>query len=118
MILILIRRFARPDREAEFLRLFAEQRPRGNPDFLGETLTRLSGGTNLPPGVPALFEEVEGAVTYLNIARWRSFAAFERQFAVQLRAPGGYDPEIEVARGRISVLEIAAEAGPSDVFGG
>lgn len=118
MIVLLIRRYARPDREAEFLRLFAAQRPVGNPDFLGETLTRIGDGATLPSAVPALLTPVADAVNYLNIARWRSLAAFERQFAAQLAAPGGYDPEIELRRGEIAVLEIEGRAGPADCFGG
>ena len=118
MVVILIRRFARLDREAEFLRLFAAQRPKDNPDFQGETLTRLANGDVLPPGVPALFERTADAIDYLNIARWRSVAAFERQFAVQLAAPGGFDPEIEVARAQIAVLDREGGFGPDDAFGG
>lgn len=118
MVVILIRRFARPDREAEFLRLFAAQRPTDNPDFLGETLTRLADSAVRPPGVPALFERSVDAVDYLNIARWRSVAAFERQFAVQLAVPGGFDPEIEVARAQIAVLDIEDGFGLGNAFGG
>lgn len=117
MVVILIRRFARPDCEAEFLRLFAAQRPAGNPDFLGETLTRITDGV-LPPGVPALFVPSTDAIDFLNVARWRSLDAFERHFAAQLAAPGGFDPEIEVARAQIAVLEIEDGSATAGTVGG
>ena len=117
MVLILVRRFARPDREAEFLRVFAEQRPAGNPDFLGETLTRIGAGP-LPPGVPALFAPSMDAIDYLNVTRWRSLDAFERQFAAQIGAPGGFDPAIETRRAEMAVLTIEDRAGPADGVGG
>ena len=107
-MVILIRRFARPDREREFLRVFAAQAPTDNPDFLGETLTRITDGTALPPSVPRLMTPEPGAIDYLNVARWRSWEAFATQFAVQLAAPGGYDPEIETRRGEIVVLDAVA----------
>lgn len=104
MVVILVRRFARPDREAEFLRVFQRQIPIENPDFLGETLTRVSDGSELPPDVPRLMNPEPGAVNYVNVARWRSWEAFARQFAVQLAAPGGFDPAIETQRAEIVVL--------------
>ncbi|TDR90096.1 antibiotic biosynthesis monooxygenase family protein [Enterovirga rhinocerotis] len=106
MVIILIRRFARPDREAAFLQRFAEQKPDGHPDFLGETLTRITDGAVLPDGVPRLLAAPEGSGAFLNVARWRSWDAFERHFAVQLAAPGGFDPEIETRRAEIAILAV------------
>lgn len=106
MVVILIRRFARPDREAEFLRVFAAQAPSDNPDFLGETLTRITDGAELPPDLPRLMVPEPGAIAYLNLARWTSWAAFAAQFAPQLAAPGGFDPAIETRRAEIAVLDV------------
>jgi hypothetical protein len=117
MLLVLVRRFARPDREAEFLRAFAEQRPADNPDFLGETLTRIGMGP-LPAGVPAVFTPSMDAIDYLNVARWRSLEAFERQFAAQLGAPGGFDPAIETRRAEMAVLTVEERVSPADGVGG
>ena len=117
MIVILIRRFARPDREEEFLRVFAAQRPAGNPDFLGETLTRITDGAALPPAVPRLLRPSPDAIDYLNVARWRSWESFATQFAAQLSAPAGFDPQIETRRGEIAVLEVEPRVS-GDAFRG
>ena len=116
MVVILIRRYARPDREAEFLRVFAAQAPAGNPDFFGETLTRITDGAELPPDVPRLLAPVPSAANYLNVARWRSWNAFARHFAVQLAAPGGFAPAIEVRRAEVAVLDAGDAADMIEVF--
>jgi hypothetical protein len=41
MVIILIRRFAKPGREAEFLENYRAQQRSNNPAFMAETLTRL-----------------------------------------------------------------------------
>jgi hypothetical protein len=105
VVVILIRRYARPDREAEFLHVFAAQAPAGNTDFLGETLTRITECAELPTDVPRLLAPEPSAANYLNVARWRSWDAFARHFAVQLAAPGGFDPAIEVRRAEIAILD-------------
>jgi len=42
MVIFLIQRCARPNKEAEFLESYRKEAPIENPDFIGETLTRLS----------------------------------------------------------------------------
>src|SRR5215831_14354317 len=51
MVVILIRRFVRADKEDEFLRNYLAQKPLENPEFLGETLTRVSDATGMPAGL-------------------------------------------------------------------
>ena len=110
MVVILIRRFARPDREAEFLRVFQAQAPIDNPDFFGETLTRITDGRELPPEMPRLMNLDPDSINYLNVARWRSWEAFARQFAGPLAAPVGFAPATETRRAEIVVLEAVGPA--------
>jgi hypothetical protein len=48
MVVILIRRFVRIDKEDEFLRNYLTQKPLENPAFLGETITRVSDAASMP----------------------------------------------------------------------
>lgn len=107
MVIILIRRFARIDREEEFLALFRDQRPRENAAFLGETLTRIGDGRKMPAHVPPILDLEPGCVNFLNVARWTSWEAFAAEFAPQLANPLGHDPEIETQASRITVLSFA-----------
>src|SRR6266446_4061347 len=51
MVIILIRRFVKPDKETEFLENYRAQQPLNNPAFIGETLTRLVDSSSLPGGL-------------------------------------------------------------------
>jgi hypothetical protein len=78
MVIILIRRCVRPGREAEFLASYHAQKPPvSNPDFIDETLTKIADPATLPEPMRSLPIGCEDCITYLNIARWTSSAAFE-----------------------------------------
>jgi hypothetical protein len=48
MVIVLVRRCARPDKIDEFLASYRQQKPTDNPDFLGEDLTRVDASAVLP----------------------------------------------------------------------
>jgi hypothetical protein len=102
---IVIRRFARPDREPEFLEKYRANRS-DNPDFLGETLTKLSNDASIPDAMRTLFTILPGSINYLNIAKWRTWQAFVGQCSME---PGYFDPDIENAPRERFVLEIIEE---------
>jgi hypothetical protein len=103
MIVILIRRFVRADREPVFLERFKAQTPIQNPAFIKETLTRLSDDPNLPPRLRSLALNGPSCITYLNIAEWSSREAFEQEF---LTKPSDFDEDIETAPRQRMVLDI------------
>jgi hypothetical protein len=105
MVIILIRRFVKPDKEAEFLQNYRAQQPLNNPAFMGETLTRLINDSSLPGGLRSFALDQPPAVTYLNVARWQSWEAFAEHFADQL-ASGSFNPEIETAPRQRAVVEV------------
>jgi hypothetical protein len=103
MVIILVRRFVRPDRERRFLASYRDQAPIDDPAFLGETLTRLNDAAELPADMKSLPLGTARCVTYLNIAKWRSWESFEKHFS---RAPFGFDAEIEIAPAQQAVMDI------------
>ncbi len=107
MIIVMIRRFVRPDREGQFLTDYRASQP-NNPAFLGETLTRLSEDTGLPPGLRSLELSAPSCVTYLNIARWESWSDFLSAFPKSAEG-GGFDPDVETAPRERAVFEVKAE---------
>jgi len=106
MVVILIRRFVRADKEDEFLRNYLAQKPLENPEFLGETLTRVSDATGMPAGLRGFALNGSSCVTYLNIAQWQSWEAFAAHFAQQLTPTGDFNPEIETAPRQRAVLDV------------
>jgi len=103
MIVVLIRRFVRPDKEKEFLASYRAQKPTDNPAFKGETLTRVCDDSKLPPGLRSLVLNGPACVTYINIAKWDSWDAFAKQFDVNAV---GSDPDIETAARQRMVLDV------------
>ncbi len=65
MVIILIRRFVKPDREQEFLASYNAQKPLGNPAFKGETLTKVNSEGDLPPGLTSFDLKVPECVSSL-----------------------------------------------------
>ena len=110
MIIVLIRRFVKPDKEQAFLASYKAQKPIDNPAFKGETLTRISDNPNLPSGLRSLALNGPACVTYLNIATWESWEAFADQFDVN--SPG-FDPEIETTARQRTVLDIVVGSSAS-----
>lgn len=103
MVIVMIRRFVRLDKEADFLQSYRDQKPVNNPAFKGETLTRASDDAALPPGLTNLQLRGEGCVTYINIAKWDSWQAFNAHFDPQV---GVFDPKIETAPRERAVFEV------------
>lgn len=109
MFIIMIRRFVRPDREREFLEAYRADLT-NHPDFLGETLTKVSNDAAIPSPMSSLFSDAPPSLAYVNIARWKSWESFAGQCRM---TPGWFDPEIEVAARERAVLEVV-----EDVLGG
>ena len=103
MLIILVRRFVRPQRLKQFLASYRDQAPIDDPAFLGETLTRLNDSADLPKDMKSLPLGAPNCLTFLNIAKWRSWEAFEKHFS---SAPFGFDPEIEAAPAQQAVMTI------------
>ena len=104
MVIILIRRFVKPDKEAEFLEKYRAQQPLNNPAFMDETLTRLVDNPSLPGELRSFNLSQPLCVIYLNVARWQSWEAFAAHFADQLAS--NFDPEIETVPRQRAVLEV------------
>lgn len=102
MFIIIIRRYVRPDREEQFLEAYRADLST-HEDFLGETLTRLALDQDIPKAMATLFTAASEYLTYVNVARWRTWSSFVGQCKM---TPGWYDPEIEVAPRERVVLEI------------
>lgn len=109
MVIILVRRFVRADKEAEFLKSYRAQQPLQNPAFISETLTRVVEDTALPGGLRSLPLNGISCVTYLNVAHWQSWEAFAEQFADALASASGFDAEIETAPRQRAVLHVISE---------
>ena len=92
MDVILILRCVKRDKITEFLASYNAQQP-NHPDFVRETLTQLNSSLVLPPALRSLPLgcNCEDCVTFLNIAEWRSAAAFAAAFNPQTT----HDPTIE-----------------------
>ena len=82
MIIVLIRRSVRRDKELEFIESYRQQKPVDNPDFIGEELTKVDSSNSLPESMRSFpLTAGDDCVTYINIARWKSREAFEKQFS-------------------------------------
>jgi heme-degrading monooxygenase HmoA len=101
MMIILIRRCVKRDKEQEFLASYNREKP-NHPGFIDETLTKLSDSTDLPRSMRSLKIGCEGCVTYLNIARWRSAEEFRDHFKPQTT----HDPQTECSDRLRAVFEI------------
>ncbi len=107
MVIILIRRFVKPNREQEFLASYKAQKPVGNPAFKGETLTRVNSEDNLPPGLTTFPLNEPECITYLNVAQWTSWDAFAQQF--DMTTSTVFDPAIETQpRQRVALNVVAS----------
>lgn len=74
---VLIRRFIRKEREADFLAWVRAQPPMDRPGFQGKTLTRLEEIADLPPALNSFHVAGNpGCVTYIMVERWRSVDDF------------------------------------------
>ncbi len=111
MVIILIRRFVRPDREEEFLAAYRDQAPNANPAFRGETLTRVNDSSVIPADLKTLSLKASDGITYLNIAKWDTWKAFEKHFA---NAGIGFDPRIEIAAAQQLVLDVIYDSAELD----
>jgi hypothetical protein len=106
MVILLIRRFVRADKEKEFLATYDAQKPTGNPAFKGETLTRVSDAADLPAGLRGLALNGPTCITYLNIATWDSWEAFAQQFDV---SGSSFDADTETAPRQRIVLDVVRD---------
>lgn len=113
MVIVLIRRFIRADREAEFLARHRLHSPANNPAFKGGYLTKVCDDARLPPRLRSFRVEGPSCVTYLNVSRWDSWQAFEKHFLDAHQSD--FDPEIETAARERIVLDVVAGAAPGAV---
>jgi hypothetical protein len=106
MIVVLIRRFIRVDREKEFLAQFQSEKPLNDNHFKGEILLRLNDDPSLPEALRSWKVGEPNCITYINVAKWESWEAFATHFTVNgAQDPSSnYDPEIETAARQASVL--------------
>jgi hypothetical protein len=111
VFIIIIRRFIRADRVNAFIEAYQSQAPIDNPSFKGETLARASDRASLPESLGRLVADEGGGVTFVNIAKWESWAAFATQFADALarEAVGSFDPDIETAPSQRVLLDVLEE---------
>lgn len=107
MIIVLIRRCVRRDKEQEFLASYRAQKPTENPDFLGEDLTRLDQAEDLPESMRSFSVGCgTDCVTYINVTRWRTAEAFRKHFKPET----AHDPAFETAdrvRAVLNVINVA-----------
>jgi hypothetical protein len=80
MVIIIIRRFIRADREQEFLAKYQSQSPTQNRALKEETLTKVSEESKLPARLRSFTVNGPACMTYLNIAKWESWEDFAKQF--------------------------------------
>ncbi len=108
MVIIVIRRFVRPDRIDGFIEAYKKQAPVENPAFKGETLARASERSSLPESLRRLVADDSDGVTVINIAKWESWSAFAAEFAEELarEKTGAFDPAIETAPSQRILLDI------------
>jgi len=62
-------------KEPEFLASYNRDKPT-HPDFISETLTKVSERTDLPPQMADFPIRCQDCTTYINVARWKSADAF------------------------------------------
>ncbi len=108
MFVVLIRRFVRLDREAEFLASYRAQ-VSSHPDFIEEKLTKMFHDDAVPGTYLNLMQPVEGCLNYLNIAYWKDWKSFVGQCVTEA---GQYDPEIETQpRERVILAAVGHPTG-------
>jgi hypothetical protein len=107
MVIILICRYVRLDREREFLKQYEAERP-AHPDFICETLTKVNDSLELPEPLRSLTLARENCFTYLNLAYWKSAESFNAAFNPKTF----HDPEIEEFDRVRAVLEIKQTTCP------
>jgi hypothetical protein len=102
MIVVLIRRCVKADRETDFIKSYNREKPT-HPGFIDETLTKLDSSKDLPEPMRSLSMGCPlGCITYLNIARWRSAKDFEEAFKPRTM----HDPETECSDRQRAVFDI------------
>ncbi len=101
MEIVLIRRSVRPDKENEFLARYKSERP-DHKDFVEETLTKLNSSGELSEPLRSFIFGDSDAITYLNVAKWKSLESFEAWFGPKTM----HDPEIETADRVRAVLDV------------
>lgn len=110
MVIVLIRRFIRQDKEKDFLASYGARPSIENPAFRGETLTRVDSTPDLPAGLRSLALNGMGCVTFINASRWTSWSAFAQQFDI---TGMGFDPEMETAARQRTVLDVMFDTPPT-----
>jgi hypothetical protein len=106
LVIILIRRSVRADKEMQFLASYERERP-NHVDFISEQLTKVSGDGDLPVPLRSFPLASDCGITYINVAVWRSAKSFEDHF----NPKSGHDPEIECADRVRVVLDVVRETG-------
>ena len=102
MVIVLIRRSVRPDKEAEFLATYKREKPQ-HPDFIEERLTKVSSAADLPASMKSLPIGNPAGITYVNVAFWKSAQSFEQHFNPKTT----HDPTIECSdRVRVVLEEV------------
>jgi hypothetical protein len=106
MIVVLIRRFVRRDREKEFLARFQTEKPLNDNHFKGEILLRVNDDPTLPEALRSWKVGEPNCITYINVAKWDSWEAFAKHFRVYpaQNPSSNYDRQIETAARQASVL--------------
>lgn len=75
--IVLIRRFIRPEREADFVAWHQARPALQQPGFISKTLTRLDDASQLPPGLNGFHVGANpGCATYIMVEHWRSLEEF------------------------------------------
>ena len=100
MVIVLIRRCVKDDKEAEFLDSYNSEHPT-HPGFIGEYLTKVSS-ENLPESMRNLPIACDGCVTYINVAMWQNAASFIEHFKPERT----HDPRFECEDRLRIVLEV------------
>jgi hypothetical protein len=93
MAIILILRCVRRDREAEFLKVYNQERP-DHADFISESLTKIDNSTSLPEPMRSLELTNIDCIPYLNVAFWKSALSFYEHFKDKINVK--FNPDIEV----------------------
>jgi hypothetical protein len=102
MFVVLIRRFVRHDREAEFLASYKAQ-VSDHPDFIEEKLTKMFRDDSVPVNYLNLMHPADGCLNYLNIAYWKDWKSFVGQCVIK---EGQYDADIETRPRERVILEV------------
>lgn len=105
MVIVLIRRCVRAEKEQEFLASYKAETPTEKPGFISETLTKLDAAAAELPAMHGLVAKCEGdsCITYVNVAKWNSAADF---YAAFTPVPGFYAEAVECEPRVRAVLEI------------